>query len=71
MALTVEANDGNNHAVQLYSDISCEWCSGDLNQVVNWTTTVSNAILTHQAQLELPQMFTEVDNHIQRQSTTA
>lgn len=65
MALTTHANDGNDHSVQLYSDISCEWCTGDLNQVVNWTTTVTNSVLAHQAQREQQLPFSEVSNHIE------
>jgi hypothetical protein len=66
MALSAAANDGGSHSVQVYSDISAEWVSGDDSLTVNWTTTTGD-ILTHQVQLEDQPLFTEISDHIQRQ----
>ncbi|KAG8881508.1 hypothetical protein FRB98_004291 [Tulasnella sp. 332] len=52
MALTVAANDGGSHSVQVYSDISAEWASGDDSQTVNWATDgIGGSIITHSVQL--------------------
>lgn len=67
MALSAAANDGGSHSVQVYSDISAEWVSGDNTLTVNWTTTTGDT-LTHQVQLESQSEYTEVSDHIQRTS---
>ncbi len=33
-----QSNDGNNHSVQLYFDISAEWAHGDSNTLVTWNS---------------------------------
>ncbi|KAG8872279.1 hypothetical protein FRB98_009705 [Tulasnella sp. 332] len=63
LALSAIANDGRSHAVQFYSDISCEWCSGDDSQVVNWTTTTTNGVVIHEAGVESQEPFTEFHDH--------
>ncbi|ETW77436.1 hypothetical protein HETIRDRAFT_480082 [Heterobasidion irregulare TC 32-1] len=37
------SRDGNSHSIQVYSDISAEWSSGNRNDQVQWTTTTNNA----------------------------
>ncbi|KAE9397145.1 DUF1793-domain-containing protein [Gymnopus androsaceus JB14] len=64
MAISAESTDGNAHTVQIYSDISAEWVSGDDSLTVNWTTTTGD-IFTHQVQLEDQTLFGEVDDHTQ------
>ena len=54
--------------MQVYTDISAEWITGDNSQTANWTTTVGD-IITHQVQLVNQQVFTEVSDHIQREQT--
>ncbi|KAF9076791.1 DUF1793-domain-containing protein [Rhodocollybia butyracea] len=65
MAVSAAANDGKSHSVQVYSDISAEWVSGDDSLTVNWTSTTTGPILTHQVQLEDQTLFGEVDDHTQ------
>ena len=65
MTVSTAANDGGSHSVQIYTDISAEWVSGDDTQIVNWTTTAGD-IITHQVQLENQTEFTEVNDRIQR-----
>lgn len=50
MALSVVPTDGCPHHVQVYSDISAEWASGDDNAPVDWATTTACAVLTHRVQ---------------------
>ncbi|KDQ64628.1 hypothetical protein JAAARDRAFT_201939 [Jaapia argillacea MUCL 33604] len=67
LALSAAANDGGSHSVQVYTDISAEWISGDDSLTANWTTT-TGSVLTHQVQLETQSLFTEVSDHIQQGS---
>lgn len=70
LAVSAASTDGGSHAVQVYSDISAEWVSGDDSLTVNWTTTTTGNILTHQVQLETQSLFTEVSDRIQREHQT-
>ncbi|KAJ7044481.1 DUF1793-domain-containing protein [Mycena alexandri] len=65
MAVSAAATDGRSHSVQVYSDISAEWVSGDNTLTVNWTSTTTGSILTHQVQLENPSVFAEINDHTQ------
>ncbi|KAF7352677.1 DUF1793-domain-containing protein [Mycena venus] len=65
MAVSAAATDGKSHTVQVYSDISAEWVSGDVGLTVNWNSTTSGAILTHQVQLSSPSVFAENSDHTQ------
>ncbi|KLO07574.1 DUF1793-domain-containing protein [Schizopora paradoxa] len=67
LSLTAQSNDGGSHSVQVYTDISAEWITGDNSLTANWSTTVGD-IITHQVQLENQQLFTEVSDHIQQGS---
>ncbi|GAV98948.1 DUF1793-domain-containing protein [Lentinula edodes] len=64
MAVSAASTDGATHSVQIYSDISAEWVSGDDSLTVNWTTTTGD-ILTHQVQLTSPTLYGEVSDHTQ------
>ncbi|KZP32941.1 DUF1793-domain-containing protein [Athelia psychrophila] len=68
LAVSAAANDGAAHAVKLYTDISAEWVSGDASLTTNWTTTTGD-IITHQAQLESPSIFGEVNDQTQYGTT--
>ena len=65
IVLSAAATDRNAHTVQVYSDISAEWVSGDNTLIANWTTTTGD-IFTHQIQLQTQTEFAEVNDHIQR-----
>lgn len=65
MALSVASTDGSSHSVQLYTDISAEWVTGDNTLTANWTTTDNDTII-HQVQLADQSEFAEISDHIQR-----
>ncbi|KAJ7129539.1 DUF1793-domain-containing protein [Mycena epipterygia] len=65
MAVSAAATDGGSHSVQVYTDISAEWVSGDTSLTVNWNSTTSGTVLTHQVQLSSPTVFAEVNDHTQ------
>ncbi|PPQ83295.1 hypothetical protein CVT25_004034 [Psilocybe cyanescens] len=64
MAVSAASTDGASHSVQVYSDISAEWISGDNSLVANWSTSTGSTI-THQVQLQTQKVFTEVNDHTQ------
>ncbi|KAF9451663.1 DUF1793-domain-containing protein [Macrolepiota fuliginosa MF-IS2] len=64
MAVSAASTDGAKHSVQVYSDISAEWVSGDNNLVANWTTT-TGSVVTHQVQLVNQAILSEVNDHTQ------
>ncbi|KAI0661062.1 DUF1793-domain-containing protein [Cubamyces menziesii] len=66
-AVSAASNDGNAHSVQLYTDISAEWVTGDNSLTANWSTT-TGSVLTHQVQLASQTQFGEVGDHIQQGS---
>ncbi|KZV70718.1 hypothetical protein PENSPDRAFT_685287 [Peniophora sp. CONT] len=48
VALEARATDGNAHDIQVYTDISAEWVTGDRTQNVTWSTnTTSPGTLVH------------------------
>ena len=65
MTLSAASTDGIAHSVQVYSDISGEWVSGDNTLIANWTTTTGDTF-THQVQLQTQTTFAEIGDHIQR-----
>ncbi|KAJ7368431.1 DUF1793-domain-containing protein [Mycena albidolilacea] len=65
LSVSAAATDGKSHTVQVYSDISAEWVSGDNSLTVNWNSTTSESVLTHQVQLSSPSVFTENSDHTQ------
>ncbi|KAI0036801.1 hypothetical protein K488DRAFT_81789 [Vararia minispora EC-137] len=68
MAVSAAPNDGALHSVQVYSDISAEWVTGDNSLTANWTTTSANGMVLHQVQLASQSQFNEVSDHIQQGS---
>jgi hypothetical protein len=63
--LSAQSIDGQAHDVQVYADISGEWCSGDDSQVITWAPAqVASGGQTLQAwtvQLQNEQVLTEQD----------
>ena len=64
MAVTAASTDGKPHTVQVYSDISAEWVTGDNSKIATWSTSTGN-IITHQIQLKTPYTFAEANEHIE------
>ncbi|KXN86419.1 hypothetical protein AN958_10281 [Leucoagaricus sp. SymC.cos] len=64
MAISAASADGGTHSVQVYSDISAEWVSGDNGLTANWSTS-AGSVITHQVQLANQGVLTEVNDHTQ------
>ncbi|KZT10663.1 uncharacterized protein LAESUDRAFT_343786 [Laetiporus sulphureus 93-53] len=62
LVLEAQSNDGEAHDVQVYSDISAEWLSGNRSAVVQWSTTPTPQVIYHTAELESPSSFTEIND---------
>jgi len=54
--------DGNPHNVQVYTDISSEWMSGNRSEIVTWNTTQTDVSSFHTIQLQTPTPFAENTN---------
>ncbi|KAK1226441.1 hypothetical protein PQX77_010605 [Marasmius sp. AFHP31] len=71
LTLAAKSTDGNSHSVQIYSDTSAEWVSGDVALEVNWTTTTpqgDGGLIAHQVQLQNPENYGEVNDMIEHGS---
>ncbi|KAF7776020.1 hypothetical protein Agabi119p4_4413 [Agaricus bisporus var. burnettii] len=64
MAVSASSTDGAAHRVQVYSDISAEWVSGNNGLAANWTTS-TGSVITHQVQLVNQAVLSEVNDHTQ------
>ena len=65
MSVSAKANDGHSHSVQVYTDITGEWVTGDNSLVANWETSTSDNVVIHQAQLANTSVFSEANDHVQ------
>ncbi|GJE95238.1 DUF5127 and DUF4965 domain-containing protein [Phanerochaete sordida] len=59
ISIIVESNDKARHEVQLYSDITTEWLSGDRSVKADWNTTATNSIVYHESFLSSPRSLFE------------
>ncbi|KAK0246464.1 DUF1793-domain-containing protein [Armillaria nabsnona] len=60
--MDVESNDGQEHSIQLYSDITAEWISGDAASLAEWSTTKTDYSTIHQAARQSPPSMQEIDS---------
>lgn len=51
--------DGASHSVQVYMDVSGEWASGDLSQVITWDYNTTDGVSYHTFQRQNQAVFTE------------
>ncbi|GME48215.1 Six-hairpin glycosidase-like protein [Neofusicoccum parvum] len=55
----VSSIDGSEHDVQLYSDISAEWVTGDRTKVAQWEYETSSDLAYHKVYRQTQQAFSE------------
>ncbi|KAK0199092.1 hypothetical protein F5146DRAFT_120113 [Armillaria mellea] len=60
--IDVESNDGHEHSIQLYSDISAEWISGDDESLAKWSTTKTDSLRIHKAARQSPLSMQEINS---------
>ncbi|KAI0341142.1 hypothetical protein BDW22DRAFT_330198 [Trametopsis cervina] len=61
MSLQARSNDGKNHTVQVYSDITGEWSSGDRDQSVSWDVIATDQVIIHRQELVNPVPLGEIN----------
>ncbi|KAF2468830.1 glutaminase GtaA [Lindgomyces ingoldianus] len=59
MQVEVSSLDGSNHDVQLYTDISAEWISGDHGDVAQWDFGTTDGISYHKVWKQTQMLFSE------------
>ncbi|KAJ7590931.1 DUF1793-domain-containing protein [Mycena floridula] len=64
MSISAAPSDGKTHSVQVYSDISAEWVSGDTNLAATWSTTNETAV-THEVKLQNQTQYSEINDQTQ------
>ncbi|KAF8273676.1 hypothetical protein EI94DRAFT_1167505 [Lactarius quietus] len=62
LALSAKSLDGAAHNVQVYSDVSGEWNSGDRSQVIDWSATSTSNAVFHTVRVQNPVLFEEINN---------
>ncbi|KAK7047204.1 hypothetical protein VNI00_006870 [Paramarasmius palmivorus] len=62
LSVNVQSLDGQAHDIQLYSDITAHWVSGDVDATVQWETTTAGLSVYHQARLQNPRPMSETKN---------
>jgi hypothetical protein len=61
LTITVQSVDGQAHDVQIYADISGEWTSGDVSQVITWAPYSNSSLRAWTVQLQNQHPLTEQD----------
>ncbi|KAJ3557496.1 hypothetical protein NM688_g1439 [Phlebia brevispora] len=59
LSLDVTSNDGQAHAVQVYSDITGEWASGDRTNTIDWANQTTDTIVYYNVSRQVPQQLSE------------
>ncbi|KAJ7585369.1 hypothetical protein C8J56DRAFT_828575 [Mycena floridula] len=62
LVVDVTCLDGKEHAVQLYSDISTEWITGNRSNIAVWNTMQTADSVYHRATRQVPEPMTETGN---------
>ncbi|KAH9968155.1 DUF1793-domain-containing protein [Russula dissimulans] len=60
LSFTAKSLDGNAHAVQVYSDISGEWTSGNRSLLIKWSATNYSNVIYHSVKLQTQEVFNEI-----------
>ncbi|KAI0267463.1 hypothetical protein BC834DRAFT_842651 [Gloeopeniophorella convolvens] len=60
MSLTAKSLDGNAHSVQVYSDVSGEWNSGDRSHEIVWSQPADPDVIIHTVNLQQQVTFAEI-----------
>ncbi|CAI6341238.1 unnamed protein product [Periconia digitata] len=62
LSVSVFSKDGQKHDVQLYTDISAEWVSGDSESVAQWDSGEVDGIAYHKVWKQNQQLFHEIND---------
>ncbi|KAF5335226.1 hypothetical protein D9758_014769 [Tetrapyrgos nigripes] len=62
LSFECQSRDGAQHEVEVYSDISAEWISGNRGNEAQWSTSTTPSSVIHGASRQSPQSMTEISN---------
>ncbi|KAK5992210.1 Glutaminase A [Cladobotryum mycophilum] len=62
LKVSVASLDGRSHSVQIYSDVSGEWASGDNNAIIQWESKSNNGVRYHKFYRQNQDQFNEWDD---------
>nr|VWP00989.1 Uncharacterized protein [Ganoderma boninense] len=65
VSVEAESLDGNSYPVQVYSDISAEWASGNRSSLVKWNNANTGKSVYHQIELQDPKQNSEYSHQAQ------
>ncbi|KAI8993903.1 DUF1793-domain-containing protein [Trametes punicea] len=65
VSIEATALDNQPHQIQVYSDISAEWLSGDRSSLVRWAQSSTSNSIYHEIDLQSPQPFVEIIHQAQ------
>ncbi|TFK89099.1 DUF1793-domain-containing protein [Polyporus arcularius HHB13444] len=65
ISLEAASLDGASHSVQVYSDISGEWLSGNRSSPISWRNTKTGNSVFHEIELQTPTANVEIANQAQ------
>ncbi|KAK3305377.1 uncharacterized protein B0T15DRAFT_195150 [Chaetomium strumarium] len=59
ISVKARSSDGASHSVQVYMDVSGEWASGDVSQIVEWNSSQAGDIVYHKFSRQTQEQFKE------------
>ncbi|KAL7901531.1 hypothetical protein HDV63DRAFT_410931 [Trichoderma sp. SZMC 28014] len=62
LKISVVSLDGRSHSVQIYSDVSGEWASGDSSQTIRWEHQANDGVLSHKFYRQNQDAFQEAND---------
>ncbi|EJC99891.1 DUF1793-domain-containing protein [Fomitiporia mediterranea MF3/22] len=65
LSISAASTDGGAHSLQMYSDISGEFITGDTSKVAQWTADESGDYVVLSMQLQTQQQFSEINSFAQ------
>ncbi|KAF9067643.1 hypothetical protein BDP27DRAFT_1448939 [Rhodocollybia butyracea] len=68
LSVAAASTDGLPHTVAVYTDISGEWLTSNDTSVIEWNSTTTGSVLTHQSQLKSQTEYVESADRIQQGS---
>ncbi|KAM5540217.1 hypothetical protein V8D89_006036 [Ganoderma adspersum] len=69
VSVEFQSLDGNSYPVQLYSDISAEWASGDRSSIVQWSNADTGSSIYHRIRCQSSPTNVEIANQAQDGTT--
>ncbi|KAH6604549.1 glutaminase a [Trichoderma cornu-damae] len=62
LSVSVASLDGRSHQVQIYTDVSGEWASGDNSQIIRWEHLAAGGVRSHKFYRQNQEVFNEAND---------